>query len=179
MKGGLEMYNYLLKGLIKDLKKQDVTAFEIIFEEFRGLISFYAKKTGYEDTFGELSLFLIELLYSIDLSKFKKDKSDTLKRYIAVSIRNKYISLSKQFCEKEKREMSFFEKDSYSIGFEGMLDMLDALKHLSSSQRNVLIYKYVYSLSDCQIAEMLGITRQAVNRLKNRGLKSLKNYFSE
>lgn len=173
------MYNYLLKGLIKDFRTQDVTAFEIIFEEFKGLISFYAKKINYEDAFGELSLFLLELLYSIDLSKFKKDKSDTLKRYIAVSIRNKYIALSKQFCEREKRELSFFDKDSYSFGFEGMLDMLDALKHLSASQQNVLIYKYVYSLSDCQIAETLGITRQAVNRLKNRGLKALKDYFFE
>lgn len=173
------MYNYLLKGLIKDLRAQDVTAFEIIFEEFKGLISFYAKKVNNEDTFGELSLFLLELLYNIDLSKFKKDKSDTLKRYIAVSIRNRYIALSKQYCEREKRELSLFEKDCGCYGFEGMLDMLDALKYLSPSQRNILIYKYVYSLSDCQIAEMLCITRQAVNRLKNRGLKALKNYFSE
>lgn len=173
------MYNYLLKGLIKDLRGQDITAFEIIFEEFKGLISFYSKKVNNEDTFGELSLFLLELLYSIDLSKFKKDKSDTLKRYIAVSLRNRYIALSKQLSDREKRELSFFEKDSFCYGFEGVLDMLDALKHLSSSQQNVLIYKYVYSLSDCQIAEMLGITRQAVNRLKNRGLKALKNYFLE
>ncbi len=173
------MYNYLLKGLIKELRQQDMTAFEIIFEEFKGLISFYSKKLDYEDALGELTLFLLELLHSIDLSKFKKEKSDTLKRYIAVCVRNRYIALSKQFCERQKHELSLFEKDSESCGFEGMLEILDALKYLKTSQRNVLIYKYAYSLSDCQIAEMLGITRQAVNRLKNRGLKALKDYFSE
>ena len=93
------MYNYLLLSLVKNFRKNDETAFDMIYEEFKGLINFYARKLQYEDATGELTLFFIELLLSNRLLKFQPDKSDSLKRYIAVSIRNKYIALSK---EKQK-----------------------------------------------------------------------------
>lgn len=171
------MYNYLFKELIERFKNQEVSAFEMIYDEFKRLINFYARKLAYEDASGELTLFLIELIYSPKIAKFPCDKTDSLQRYIAVAIRNKYIELSK----KKSRENSFClelcEWDGSENNFINKLQVEEALGHLTERQRNIILYKYVYGFSDCQIAKMLSITRQSVNRLKNRGLKELKNYY--
>lgn len=39
--------------------------------------------------------------------------------------------------------------------------------------------KYIYELSEIDIAKILGISRQAVNRLKNRALNNLRKFFLE
>ncbi len=49
---------------------------------------------------------------------------------------------------------------------------------MNEKQKSVLIYKYVYGYSDCEIACALGITRQAVNGLKNRALTVLKELLA-
>ena len=50
---------------------------------------------------------------------------------------------------------------------------------LSKKQRDVIIYKYFMNFTDVEIAEVMGISRQAVNRIKNRGLETLRFLCSE
>jgi len=172
------MYNYVLKNLIISFRKQDMTAFGIIFDEFKGLINFYSNKLCDDDLAGELTLFLIELLYKINLNRFSPDKNNSIKKYIAVSIRNKYIALSKSL-NKEKLLKSYsFDDEIKQIPFnEDDICIKEALEYLTERQRNIIVYKYVYCLSDSQISQMLNISRQAVNKLKNKGLKELKLYY--
>ncbi len=73
-----------------------MTVFPLIYENFQKLISVYASRLFYEDGVSDLTLFLIELLYSIDLSRFEADETFGIKKYIAVCLRNKYITLSMQ-----------------------------------------------------------------------------------
>ncbi len=173
------MYNYVLKGLIENFRMQDMAAFEIIFDEFKSRIYSYARKQKNEDLIGELTLFLIELIYHMDIDKFCSDKSDGLERYILVSLKNKYISV----CRKSTKEKAMF-REAYESALisvdsaETMVDICEALSNLTERQRNIIICKYIYCLSDFQIAEIFKISRQAVNRLKNRGLKVLKEYYS-
>ena len=61
---------------------------------------------------------------------------------------------------------------------ESSLTLRDGIKLLNERQRESLILKYIYGYSDAEIAERLGITRQAVNRLERRGLEILKEYLS-
>lgn len=171
------MYNYLLKELIERFKKQEISAFEMIYEEFKGLMNFYARKLAYEDAIGELTLFLIELIYGVKLTKFPCDKTDSLHRYIAVAIRNKYIELSKKKSRENNFCLELYECDIKQNSFIERIQVEEALQYLTERQRKIIVYKYIYGLSDCQIANMLSITRQSVNRLKNRGLKELKNYY--
>ncbi len=171
------MYNYLLKELIERFKKQEISAFEMIYEEFKGLMNYYARKLAYEDAIGELTLFLIELIYGVKLTKFSYDKTDSLHRYIAVAIRNKYIELSKKKSRENNFCLELYESDIKQNSFIERIQVEEALQYLTERQRKIIVYKYIYGLSDCQIANMLSITRQSVNRLKNRGLKELKNYY--
>ena len=68
-----------------------MTAFTLIFEEFKKLINFYGAKLCYEDAVPELTLFLIELLYEINLDRFPDDNQEDIHKYIAACIKNKYI----------------------------------------------------------------------------------------
>ena len=173
------MENGLLKSLIIKFRNQDMNAFAMIYDEFKRLIYRYSGKLCDDDAVQELTLFLIELLYNIDLTKFKDNGEDGLKRYIAVSIKHKYITVSKandnynNICEAA---------DICDNSFSDILENLsakEALKCLSPKQRVIIIYKYFYCLSDSEIAKLTGISRQAVNRLKNRALLLLKEFYSE
>lgn len=53
------------------------------------------------------------------------------------------------------------------------------LQSLSKNQRYIITMKFMYHLSDKDIAKRLGISRQAVNRTKNRALNNLRKFLIE
>lgn len=175
------MCNSELIELIENLKKQDKSSFETINKEFIGLIFFFSKKLGGEDSVAELTAFLIEILHGIKTEDFMPDNSETLKRYIAVSLRNRYIALSREKQKYEKIDTGLLNDDiKYSASLEDRIMIKDMLNILSEKQRLIVTYKYIYGYSDVELAEALHISRQAVNRLKNRAISILrKNYIGE
>ena len=173
------MYNYMLAELIKKYRNNDEVAFYEIYKEFEKSILKYAAKTGGEDARQDLILFFIELLNTINLDKFKDKFSDGLSRYIAVSLKNQYIFISKNK-NKDIQQISFEETENF-LGFvyDDYFGISEALSKLSEKQRFIITYKYIYNYSDTEISDILGITRQAVNRLKNRALKTLLEYYTD
>lgn len=174
------MYNRVLKNLILSFRRQDVGAFELIYDEFKNIIYYYARKQNNEDIVGELTLFLIELLYRINLGNFKSDISVDLRKYISVSLKNKYISILRKQMKDSLILRDVYEEDLiYNNPAPMYLDICDAFENLTERQKSVVVCKYIYCLSEKQISQMLNISRQAVNRLKNKALDVLKEYYSE
>ncbi len=172
------MKNSLLKCLIGKFRAQDMTAFSLIYDEFKRLIYLYSGRLCDDDSVQDLTLFLIELLYSIDISRFTSDNSDSLKRYIAVSLKNKYIALSKEGEQYKKMCGEFYDGLYFTQAPpKEEIELVEALECLTSRQKIIIIYKYIYCLSDSEISNRLGISRQAVNRLKNRALITLKQFY--
>lgn len=172
------MENCCLIALIEKFKKRDMSSFLVIFSEFEKLIYFYAARLDGEDAFQELTAFLLELLYKIDVSAFKRNNSDNLKRYIAASIGYKYIALVKLRSRIVNASYNLFEdtiSESFDFFENGILK--DAISMLPPRQKQIIIYKYIYDYSDIEIAAHLKITRQAVNRLKNRAMENLRKYY--
>lgn len=169
------MQNYLLKPLISKIKEQDMSVFFQVYEEFRRLIDFFGNKLGYEDAKSELTLFFIELLYSIKLTKFPTDDGDELHKYIAVSIKNKYISLSIAKQRDVKFENHFFE-ECYGItdSFDESMCISQGIRGLNDAQRLIFFYHFIYGFSIIEIADKLKISRQAVNKTKNQVLEILR-----
>ncbi|MBO5358707.1 MAG: sigma-70 family RNA polymerase sigma factor [Clostridia bacterium] len=175
------MQNFLLKSLVKRVKNQDMSAFPLVFDEFKKLISFYAAKLHYEDASSELTLFLIELMYNIRLSKFPDDDGDDLKRYIAVSIKNRYITLLTARAKSQSLCENLLE------GCCGCNEELDdrfcfaqGMEQLNKMQKIIVIYHFIYGYSIAEIAARFNISRQAVNKTKNQALailrEALQNY---
>ncbi len=171
------MENNLLKKLIINFRKGDMQAFALIYSEFERMIDYFYRKIGDEDSRQEMIIFLIETLYSVEISRFPDDRGDGLKRYIAVSIRNKYISLSKKHQDEIFSSTPFF--DCYA-GYQDNIDRIfigEMLNRLSCKQRAIIVYKYIYGYSDIEISKLFGISRQAVNRLKNRGIETIREMY--
>ena len=172
------MNNKELLELIEKFRMQDMSAFSAVYEEFERLILFYSCKSGGEDYIQELTIFLIELLYSIKTEKFKRDSSLCLKKYMAVAIRNKYINLCRESIKYESLFTEAEEKDfCYCSSADEPILIKDMLKKLSPRQRTVIKYKYLYGYSDVELSQLLNISRQAINRLKNRAITVLKEYY--
>lgn len=171
------MENYLFKKLILRFKGGDIKAFSLIYEEFKNMINSYSKKIGNEDTNQELIMFLIESLYNLEPERFKNDDGEDIKKYLAASLRNRYIALSKARVKDLTTLLALYEQDAiYSYSDDEIL-LRDMLKILSQKQREIIVYKYIYGYSDSEIAKSLGISRQAVNRLKNRGFEIIRDNF--
>lgn len=172
------MSTVLLVKLIKMFRKGDMSAFTVIYGHYKNLIQIYSKKLCDEDANQELTLFLLELLYNLDTDRFEIDGSNGLSKYIAVCLRNKYISLSKRNGIYTSYLNELFENgivsDSY---YEIPLEFKEAVSFLTQKQRLIIIYKYVYNFSDFEISKILKISRQAVNRIKIRALNELRNYY--
>ena len=176
----VEMCNYLLLENIKKFRNSEKDAFDCIYLEFKGLIELYVRRLGGDDYRQELLLFLIELLHNIDINKFAADNSDGLNRYISVALRNKYIALSKEKQQMILKQISLEEAEPFlPFSTDNYSDIGTALQQLTQKQKIIIIYKYIFNYSDCEIAELLNITSQAVNRLKNRAFKILKNFYFE
>ncbi len=173
------MCNLCLKIKIQKFKKQDMTVFESLYDEFKKLLMYYAVKLHYDDAASDLTLFFIELLYQIDLSRFNSDESYSIRNYICVAIKNHYISLSVRNEQYNMLSNNLYENlDGYLPNFEDRFCLSESIKTLSRKQRLIIIYRYIYGYSDNEIAVLLSISRQAVNRLKNRALLTLKQFLT-
>ena len=172
------MENLKLKKLILDFRKGEIYSFPIIYDVFKRLIDYYSKKARDEDATQELMIFLMELLYDIDLSKFEDNEKDNLKRYIAVALGHKYIDIIKENKNTQNKFYEIFEYDLfYYDDTESNIYVKGLLENLSPRQRVIILYKYIYNYSDIEISCILGISRQAVNRLKNRALNTLRKLY--
>ena len=130
-----------------------------------------------------MQLALIELTAAIPLQQFKmQDNDGCLVSYISKSMRNKYISLSCKEQTMHNHMLLILDEtydciDEKSDDLQDNIDFKVILGSLTELQKKVIIFKYYYEYSDNEIAKMLGISRQAVNRLKNRGIEKLRNLF--
>ena len=172
------MDNAVLTGLIKKFKNGDMTAFAIIYEEYKRLIIYYSKRLGGEDYSQEMTVFLIELLYGLNLERFGTSSQKGVGNYIAVALRNKYIALGKQKKKYEVFLNDIYEKDFESSSANGTdIELRELLQLLSKRQQLVITYFFIYGYSEREVSRILNISPQAVNRLKNRALTTLKGFY--
>lgn len=171
------MENSCLLTLLGKFRKGDMSVFPVIFSEFEGLIKHYSRKSEAEDTAEELSVFLLELLYKLDASRFAGVSGDGLSRYIAVSLRNKYIAYSSQNDKFKKSTLCIPNECTYIEDSTKLTFLKDALKYLTPKQKAVIQLKYIYNYSDVEIGLRLNITRQSVNQLKIRAIERLREYL--
>ena len=60
---------------------------------------------------------------------------------------------------------------------ESEIELLDMFKVLSEKEAYIIKLIYVYYLSVTEVAEYMNISRQAVNKTKNRALNKIKKIY--
>ena len=163
-----------MKKLISRFRDGDDLAFFSIYDCFEKQLESYAYKVNREDTLQDLRVHLLHIMHTINLNKFEDCNSDSIQRYIKVCLRHYYIKLSRERYSPDVPS-EYIQRSTYDP--ISKIDMGDAIHTLSDKQQAVIMYKYILGYSDVEIAHILNISRQAVNRLKNRGIQTLANIY--
>ncbi len=174
------MKNNLMKPLIEKIKNGDMSAFPVIYDEFKRLITFFAVKLHYEDASADLILFFMELICNMNLSRFDDDDGDDIKKYIVASIKNKYVSVLSQRIREASFNYELYE--GYASVTEKVTDRIclrNGFKALPEPEKSIILYRYYYGYSIAEIADEMNITRQSVNKRKNKALKIMRKAFEE
>ena len=176
-------------SLIKSAQADNENAMLEIIDAFEPLIVKYTSYMGYnEDVHSELVLKLISFVKTIDLDKLRCQNNYVIVDYIEKTIRNEYIALSKGQNRTKSHEVHF--------EYEDFVNISETKDSLQDSLHDKLIYDIMKSVLTereflCvdlvvlqgytaeQVGERLGITKQAVNQCKKRGLNKLKSLFKE
>lgn len=92
---------------ILDYQGGDANVALELVEKFKPLIKRYAFFLHREDSFEDLQCFLLSMLKTWDTSRLSSTDDATVTRYIANSVKNEYIALSKQ--KAKERGTSYLE----------------------------------------------------------------------
>lgn len=169
-----------LYELIQLSQSGDRDALLEIINKFKPIIKKIVNKLDYEESETDLVILFIQMIQAMNLNKFTHLSEGALVNYIYKSLKNRSIDLFRKHTLKKVVEL---ELNLDTLKTEVDLDthifvkeLLDA-DVLTSHQRLVLSQSYIYEYSDIEIAQILHISRQAVNKTRNRGIEALKTYL--
>lgn len=136
-----------------------------------------------EDAYEELQCGLLEALKSLRLDRLSSVSQGVMVRYIQKIIRSQYIRLSKQRNKigseillddlNTRDTLQYIQRCSNADDYSHLL-FSDARKILTSTEYRVIWLLYHENRSAAEAARALGKTRQAVNQVKQRALKKLR-----
>jgi RNA polymerase sigma factor (sigma-70 family) len=153
-----------------------------ICSKFCPIIKNLSKKLNceYEEGETDLTIAFIQLIKEIDLTKFE-ERDKKVAKFICKFLENKSIDLLRKYRNKGKEylQINYDILHEQAPDFSSNIFMSSLLSSLPYKQRTVIVKKFIYQYTDREIAESLGISRQAVNGAKNRGLKNLRKKLME
>lgn len=173
------MKNEILDKIVKaQSNHEDLIA---LIDDFTPLIKKYSLNLEYEDAKNDLILAFIEIILGINIGQFAKYNKYQMLSYLSVSIKNAYIRLSKKHCAYMKNELPIEEiwdeiDDSMFDNYDDLL-VEDIKKYLTTKEFEIICKHYFIGLSISEIANQQGISRQAVNQVKNRAIRKLSKQF--
>lgn len=169
---------------IIDLIKKDKNQFYVIQNKMKPLIDKYCRilyKDDCDDVRSELTLSLWEAI--IKISSYDNDAQ--IITYLKNALTNKFHELYRNSRKQNDNETLFSDDDlcnfksssNTSKNIVMNVDIHNFIKHFSGPKRMVFIYILIYDLSDSEISEIMGISRQYVNRMRRNLRILLSEYF--
>ena len=175
------LYDCIVKA-----KNNDKESMLALCKKFDPLLKKYTKALAYEDAYNDLQeafLYTIKKI-PIELEQFCQDKY--ILSYIKSSIRHKFIYLNKKDEEYENHVCFLSEKtlfktilvdNSSNYSIRDIMLLTDIEHLLTEKEWKLFVLKILKGYSDSDIAAMLHISRQAVNKQINKMKKKLKIFL--
>lgn len=150
-----------------------------ILPYFNSKINYLSYKLKYPEAHTDLVIYLYELILKLDL--YKLNDSEVILKYVKKCLENKSINLSykinfykNNFIFNSNAEiLDLMDKDNFSDEYSNII-FNDLISLFKPKQKQILFYKFYLQLSDIEIAKILKISRQAVNKTERVCLKMLK-----
>lgn len=160
---------------IRNNNNEDTLDVLAIFDK---IINKYSRRLNGEDTKQDLYVFLIKLINNIDEVSIIKYEDKQVLSYFSKALKNEYIRLSKKNDRINNNENYNYE--DIELGFnliESNIEFLDIIKDLNIYEKSIIKMIVLNGYSVAEIAQKTGKSRQAINQVKNRALRKLKNYI--
>lgn len=165
---------------------KDATLF--LVEKFNPLLKKYSFKLFYEDSYNDLLTDFLELIHNIQISALHCKDEGSVVNYISASIHNSYLKRLRQihefrkfrsFSELNDTELYYIEvtcstNDTYQECDSGSIGRV-----LSNSEQSLINMIYYLGYTPTEISKVIGVSRQAVNQMKNRALRKLRILYSD
>jgi len=171
-----------LYALLEGAQREDNQSTVDILSHFHPTIKKLSHSLHYEEAETDIIISFLELINSIDLKKFRKADDRQIASYIHKYLKNRSLNLFRRYRAKYEpyTEINYdilTDQNAPDIESKVFISML--LSSLVPLQREVVIRKFIYGFSDSEIAKQLGVSRQAINRAKNRALENLRKILTE
>ncbi|WP_312091557.1 RNA polymerase sigma factor [Aminipila sp.] len=156
-------------------QKDNEEAICYLVRKFQLLIKKFARQLNYDCAETDLIIYLLEFTKKLDTKKIQNYSEGELVNYIVRLLRNKKIDIYRKNNLALEEVHTEKEISTEAVpGFEEQICLKELLDMLSDKHKKVIIAKYIYGYSDAEIGTSLGISRQAVNKLKNKALEQLR-----
>jgi len=176
----------VLFDTIQAAQNRDGESLLLLLKQFEPILNKYAWKLNldYEDAKQEMTLAFIELIHSMKPTNFRNSSNKVLVPYIAKSVHNAYIHISKKK-GKPQNEILLEEIDSILEAHHAHSDTYADM--YVAEIKTVLTEKEFQVFSLCclvdkpveKVAAKLGVSRQNINQTKLKAIKKLKEFYSE
>lgn len=171
-----------LYNLLDNSKKGDEESTLHLFSKFYPTIKKMSRKLNYDGSETDLIIAFLEMIQKVDLDKFYLKNDGAIVNYIYFFLKNEAADL---FKKNILQNIKTTELKLYIIADDRVADIDNKVfvsmlvNSLPPMQREVIKRKFIQGFSDKEIGFSLGVSRQAVNRAKNRGLKNLRKTLEE
>lgn len=170
---GKEIYEDIIKA-----KSRNYDSIDRIINCFEPQLNKYSRLLNGEDTKQELIIYLIKIIDTIPINEDCIWHDKAILSYISKSLKNDYIKLSKREHNIKKVELDLCN-ELESEYFEEDFSFIELFKELTEKESYIIKLIYIYDFSVSEIAQTMKITRQAVNKTKNKGLKKLGEIYKK
>ncbi len=166
----------------------DGNATLMLIEKFSPLLKKYAFKLSYEDAYNDLLLDFIELLHNMQIENIHNKSEGSMISYICTSVHSSYIKKLIEvkrlrnillYSDLNDNELYYIEAISATNDVYQEYELSFIKKILTKQELSVISMIYFTGYTVTEIANFYGTSRQAVNQMKNRALKKLRNTFSD
>ncbi|SHK59335.1 RNA polymerase sigma factor, sigma-70 family [Tepidibacter formicigenes DSM 15518] len=168
----MELYLFICKA-----QKGDKKSISDLYLDFYPTIKKLSNNIGYEEAETDLTISFLELIKNMDIKCFFNKDNKQIAKFINTFLKNKSVDFFRKYVLKKKEmvEINYdLLSDNSNIDFYSNVFILELLEKLSYLQKEIITKKIIYDFSDTEIANQLGISRQAVNSTKNRALNRLR-----
>ncbi len=171
-----------LYNLVYNSQQKDRKSLEILCHQFEPLIKKYSYYLNYEDAYQDLIEAFLVMVQKIPLEKKRFEKKEYILSYIKISIKNTFIYLNKKNQKYIKYTFSLDDniRDNmidFASNDKTNVFLVDIQNILGANEFELFCLKFIKGYSDSEIGNMLGITRQGVNKKFQKINKKIKDSY--
>lgn len=169
-----------LYSIYQNAKMGDEESILMLYEKFQPKIKKCSRRLNYETAETDIIIRFLEFIKNTDFEALRSKCDGSVINYTNKFFDNTYLNLLNAKCTNVLfiylNDENSFTKDVPYYDDQSNLE-IDCFSYLTEQQRKIIVYRYIYGYSVQEIAQKLKVSRQAVNRTKNRGIKIIRSVY--